>query len=265
LAYPENGMRQLIIEIRRNHELIWALALKDIRVRYKRSALGFLWALLNPLFMMIILAIVFSQVMHTGISNYAVFLICALLPWTFFTQALAYAVESIVANGDLLKKIHIDKSVFPVTAVLSNVINFLFSLVTLVVVLVIFRFPFHWTWVYLPVPFVSLILFALGCGFILAMANVFLRDVGQTLQVVLAAWFYVSPIIYNLDFVPQRYRIFFRLNPMVYILNGFRAAIYYGQLPSPQNIAMTVGCGVIALFVGYRVFRRYQDTLVFYV
>jgi ABC-2 type transport system permease protein len=258
-------MRTLITEVYCNRELIWALALKDIRVRYKRSVLGFLWALLNPLFMMIILAIVFSSVMRVGTSQYAVFLICALLPWTFFTQALAYAVESMVSNGDLLKKIHVDKSVFPVAAVLSNVINFVFSLITLVIVLVLLRFPFHWTWIYLPVPFLALILFALGCGFFLAMANVFLRDVGQTLQVVLAAWFYVSPIIYTMDFVPPRYRFYFRLNPMVYILDGFRVAIYYGELPSFGNFVMTVGSGIAALIVGYYLFRRYQDTLVFYV
>ena len=258
-------MRQLFTEVYSNRELIWALALKDIRVRYKRSALGFLWALLHPLFMMIILAVVFSTVMQIKISNYAVFLICALLPWTFFTQALAYAVDSMVGNGDLLKKIHVDKSVFPVAAVLSNVVNFVFSLVTMVTVLLVLRFPFHWTWIYLPVPFLSLILFALGLGFFLAMANVFLRDVGQTLQVVLSAWFYVSPVIYNLDFVPARYRIFFRLNPMVYVLDGFRVAIYYGQLPSLRNMAMTVGCGITSLAVGYYLFRRYEDTLVFYV
>jgi ABC-2 type transport system permease protein len=258
-------MRQLLAEVRRNRELIWALALKDIRVRYKRSVLGFLWALLNPLFMMIILTIVFSTVMHTGTRNYAVFLICALLPWTFFTQALTYAVDSMITNSDLLRKVQVDKSVFPVAAVLSNVVNFVFSLVTMVLILLVLRFPFHWTWIYLPIPFLALILFALGCGFFLAMANVFLRDVSQTLQLLLAAWFYVSPIIYNLDFVPERFRFYFRFNPMVYILDGFRVAIYYGQLPSLRNMGMTAGCSLAALFIGYRLFARYQDTLVFYL
>jgi ABC-type polysaccharide/polyol phosphate export permease len=258
-------MLQLIIELRRNRELIWALALKEIRVRYKRSALGFLWALLNPLFMMIILTVVFSSVMHSAIRDYAVFLICALMPWTFFSQAVAYAADSMITNSDLLRKVQVDKSVFPVAAVLSNVINFVFSLVTLILILVLLRFPFHWTWVYLPVPFAALILFALGCGFFLAMANVFLRDVSQTLQVILAAWFYVSPVIYNLDFIPERFRFYFRLNPMMYILDSFRVAIYYGQLPSLGNLAMTVGSGVVALTIGYSLFRRYQDKLVFYV
>jgi ABC-type polysaccharide/polyol phosphate export permease len=258
-------MRQLFDEIRRNRELILALALKELRVRYKRSALGFLWALLNPLLMMIILAIVFSTLMRIAVNEYAVFLLSALLPWTFFSQALSYAVESIVGNADLLKKVYVGKSIFPVAAVLSNVINFVLSMIPLVLVLVILRFPFHWTWIYLPVPLLGLILFTTGCGFFCATANVFFRDVSHIIQVVLSAWFYFSPVIYSLDFVPARYHPLFRLNPMLYILNGFRLAIYYGQLPSLQSAGMSVGCGVGALWVGYYIFRRNQDRFVFYV
>src|SRR5947209_15817955 len=145
-------MRQLLCEIRTNRELIWALALKELRVRYKRSALGFLWALLNPLLMMIILTMVFSTVMRVPVHDYPIFLISTLLPWTFFSQSLAYAVESIVGNGDLLKKVYVAKSVFPLAAVLSNGINFLLSMIPLVLLLVILRFPFHLTCLYLPVP-----------------------------------------------------------------------------------------------------------------
>lgn len=258
-------MRQLMSEMCQNRELIWALALKELQVRYKRSALGFLWALLNPLLMMVILTIVFSSVMRIQIDHYSVFLLSVLLPWTLFSQSLAYAVESIVGNGDLLKKVYIAKSVFPMAAVLSNVINFFFSLIPLLILLPLLRFPFHWTWIYLPVPLLGLVLFALGCSFFLAMANVFFRDVAHILQVILSAWFYVSPIIYSLDFVPGRYRLFFRLNPMLYLLNGFRLAIYYGLLPSLQSAAASLGCGALGLVLGYSIFRRYQDAFVFYV
>jgi ABC-2 type transport system permease protein len=258
-------MLELIREIRQNRELIWALALKELVVRYKRSALGFLWSLLNPLFTMIILTIVFSTVMRIEVKSYAIFLLSTLLPWTFFSQGLSYAVESIVGNGDLLKKIYVGKSIFPIAAVLSNVINFLLSLIPLVLVLIALRFPFHWTWVYLPIPLLGLVLFTLGCGFTCAAANVFFRDVSHIIQIVLSAWFYASPIIYSMDFIPQQYHLFFRLNPMLYILNGFRLAIYYGQLPTPQSAAMSLGCGLAALVVGYLLFRRHQDEFVFYV
>jgi homopolymeric O-antigen transport system permease protein len=258
-------MLELISELRRNRELIWALALKELRVRYKRSALGFIWALLNPLLMMIILAVVFSTVMQIAVKQYAIFLLATLLPWTFFAQSLSYAVESIVGNGDLLKKIYIGKAVFPVAAVLSNVINFLLSMIPLVVILLVLRFPFHWTWIYLPVPFLALVLFTLGCGFFCATYQVFFRDVSHIVQNVLNAWFYASPVIYSLDFVPQKFHIFFRFNPMLYILNGFRLAIYNGQLPTLQSMAMSLACGIGALIAGYLLFRRHQNTFVFYV
>lgn len=258
-------MFRLIGEIRQNHELIWALAVKELHVRYKRSALGFLWSLLNPLSMMIILTIVFSTLAKIGMSHYSVFLISALLPWTFLAQTLSYSTESIVANGALLKKIYVPKSVFPVAAVVSNIINFLLSLIPLLLLLIALRFPLHWTWVFLPVPFIGLVLFTLGCSFFCAAANVFFRDVSHILQIVLSAWFYFSPIIYSLDFVPQRFRPLFRLNPMLYILNGFRHGIYYGFLPSIASITMSVAVGIAALVIGYAFFQRMQDSFVYYV
>jgi len=255
----------LIKVTRRNWELIWALAIKELHVRYKRSALGFVWSLLHPLLMMIVLAIVFSTMMRFPIKGYAVFLMSALLPWTFLSQVLSYGAESIVTNGELLKKVYISKAVFPMAAVVSNVINFLLSLIPLLILVLALRFPLHLTWIYLPVPMLGLVLFALGCTFFVSAANVFFRDIAHIVQIVLQAWFYVSPVIYSLDFVPERYRWFFRLNPMLYILNGFRHGIYYGMLPSVQSAAMSVLVGVVALALGYAFFRRHEDTFVYYV
>ena len=258
-------MLRLIQEIHRNRELIWTLAFKELRVRYKRSALGFLWSLLNPLLMMIVLTAVFSQIMRIAVPSFWVFLISMLLPWTFFAQTLSYSAESIVGNGELLKKVRITKSVFPVAAVLANLINFLLSLFPLLVLLVALRFPLHLTWLYLPVPLLGLVMFSLGCAFFVAAANVFFRDVAHFLQIVISAWFYLSPIIYSVDIVPERYRVFFHLNPMVFVLNGFRLSIYYGLLPSAASAAMSIGVGLAALVLGYAFFRRFEDSFVFYV
>ena len=258
-------MLGLIREVRENRELIWALALKELRVRYKRSVLGFLWALLNPLLMMAILTIVFSNIVRLPVQSYAVFLLSALLPWTFFSQALSYSVESIVGNGALLQKVRVDKSVFPVAAVISNILNLFFSLVPMVAILLLLRFPLHWTWIYLPVPLLALFLFTLGCGFFCAAANVFYRDVSHITQIVLSGWFYLSPVMYSLDFLPQKYRGFFRLNPMLYLLNQFRMAIYYGQMPSPQSVGLSLAIGLMALYLGYVIFRRSEARFVYYV
>src|SRR5712692_7208892 len=151
-------MKQLISETYQNRELIWALAMKELHVRYKRSALGFLWALLNPLLMMVILTMVFSTMFPVAIHHYPIFLLSTLLPWTFFSQSLSYSADSIVSNGDLLKKVYVAKSVFPIAAILSNMINFLLSMIPLVLILIVFRFPFYWTWLYLFVPLLSLVL-----------------------------------------------------------------------------------------------------------
>jgi ABC-type polysaccharide/polyol phosphate export permease len=203
--------------------------------------------------------------MRLSIHHYAIFLFSALLPWTFFSQSLTYAVDSIVGNGALLKKVHIAKSVFPIAAVLSNVINFLLSLAPLSLLLLVFKFPFHWTWVYLPVPLLALVVFSLGCAFFCATANVFFRDVTHIIQIVLSAWFYFSPVLYSLELMPPKYHWLFRLNPLLYILNGFRLAIYQGVLPSAKSVAMSLICAIAALMIGSGVFRRYQSSFIFYV
>ncbi|HJS98333.1 MAG TPA: ABC transporter permease [Terriglobales bacterium] len=258
-------MFELTRDIYDYRELIWALAMKELRVRYKRSVLGFVWALLNPLLMMIVLTLVFGTIMRFSIDHYAIFLLSMLLPWTFFTQALTYSVESVVGNADLLKKVHIAKVVFPVAAVVSNIVNFLLSLIPLALLVLVLRFPLHWTWIYLPVPMLGLFLFTLGTSLFLAAINVFFRDISHIIQIILSAWFYFSPIIYSLDFIPAKHRWLFKLNPMLYVLNGFRLSIYYGLLPQLTSVAMSLACGVAAVLIGYGVFRRYQESFVFYV
>lgn len=258
-------MIELFRDAYRYRELIWALALKDLKIRYKRSVLGFLWALLNPALLMVVLTLVFSTIMRFPIKHYPVFLLSVLLPWTFFSQSLSYAVESIVGNGDLIKKVRVPKLVFPVAAVVSNIINLLLSLIPLALLVPLIRHPFYWTWFYLPVPLVALTLFTLGASFFFAAVNVYYRDVAHILQIVLSAWFYVTPIIYSLDFIPPKNQWLFKLNPMIYVINGFRLAVYYGMLPRAQSILASFVCGFSALIVGYAIFRRNQDEFVFYV
>jgi len=258
-------MWQLVREIRSNRELIWALALKELRIRYKRSLLDFVWALLNPLLTMLILTLVFSSITRIAVPYYPVFLISALLPWTFFSQALSYSVESIIVNGELLKKVRVAKSVFPLAALVANTINFFLSMLPLLLILVVLRFPIHLTWLYLPIPALGLMLFTCGCGFFFSAMNVFFRDVSHVVQIVLSGWFYLSPVLYSIDFLPPKYHLLFRFNPMLYLLNGFRMAIYYGQLPSLANMAASLLVGIAVLVAGYSVFRRFEKVFVFYL
>lgn len=258
-------MNEFLRDTYRYRELIWALALKELKIRYKRSVLGFLWALLNPMLLMLVLTVVFSAIMQAQIPHYAIFILSALLPWTFFSQSLAYAAESIVGNGDLIKKVKVAKLVFPVAAVVSNMINLLLSLLPLVLIVLVMRHPFHLTWIYLPVALLALTLFTLGATFFFAAINVYYRDVSHILQILLQVWFYVTPIIYSLDFFPAKYRMFFKLNPLQYLFNGFRLSVYYGLLPTWHSVLASFVFGLGALYVGFTVFRRKQDEFVFYV
>ena len=256
---------ELVRETYRYRELIWALALKELKVRYKRSVLGFMWALLNPALMMLVLTVVFSTIMRFAIPHYAIFLLSVLLPWTFFSQSLSYAVESIVGNGELIKKVAVPKLVFPVAAVVSNIINLLLSFIPLALLVLGMRHPFYSTWLSLPVPMLALIIFTLGMTFFFAAANVYYRDVAHVVQVVLSAWFYFTPIIYALDFIPPNRQWLFKLNPIIYVINGFRLAVYYGLLPRWQSVAASFVCAFAALFIGFAIFRKYQNEFVFYV
>jgi ABC-type polysaccharide/polyol phosphate export permease len=258
-------MTELIRDSFRYRELIWALALKDLKVRYKRSVLGFLWALLNPALLMIVLTLVFSTVMKMNIKHYAIFLLTVLLPWTFLSQSLAYAVESIVGNGDLIKKVAVPKLVFPVAVVISNLINLLLSIIPLAVIVLAVGQPFYWTWIYLPVPLIILTIFTLGATFLFATANVYYRDVAHIIQILLQVLFYLTPIIYSVDMVPAQFRWVFRLNPLVYVFNGFRLAVYWGQLPRLQSFGASLVCALLALVIGFAVFRKHQSQFVFYV
>jgi ABC-2 type transport system permease protein len=214
---------------------------------------------------MLVLTLVFSKIMRFAIPHYAIFLLCVLLPWTFFSQSLSYAVESIVSNGDLIKKVSVPKLVFPMAAVVSNLINLLLSLIPLALLVPAMRHPFYWTWLYLPVPLLALTIFTLGMTFFFATANVYYRDVSHILQVVLSAWFYVTPIIYSLDFIPQNYQWIFKLNPIIYVINGFRLSVYYGLLPKAPSIIASFVCAFISLFAGFAIFSKYQNDFVFYV
>jgi ABC-type polysaccharide/polyol phosphate export permease len=260
-------LNELLRDTFRYRELIWALALKELKIRYKRSVLGFLWALLNPLLYMLVLTFVFSQLMAAATSpiHYGVFVLCAILPWTFFSQSLSYAAESIVGNADLIKKVRVAKLVFPVAAVVSNMINFLLSLIPLALIVLAMGHPFYWTWLYLPVPLLALTIFTLGATFFFAAANVYYRDISHILQIVLQVVFYVTPILYSQAMFPQKYRFVLKLNPMSYMINGFRLGVYDGQLPTWESIFASFFCAFVMLYIGFKLFRKYQNDFVFYV
>ena len=258
-------MKELVVNTYKYRELIWALALRELKVRYKRSVLGFLWALLNPALLMVVLSVVFSTIMRVAGSALRNFHVQRVVAVDVFFAVPVLCGGLDCGNGDLVKKVSVPKMVFPVAAVVSNIINLLLSLIPLAILVLLFGHPFYWTWIYLPIPMLALIIFTMGATFFFAAANVYYRDVAHIVQVVLSAWFYFTPIIYAVDFIPEKYRWIFKLNPIIYVINGFRLAVYYGMLPKLQSVVASFVCAFVSLFIGFSLFRKYQDNFVFYV
>lgn len=258
-------MSELWRDSYRYRELIWALALRELKVRYKRSVLGFLWALLNPVLQMTVLAVVFSRIMTSTMAHYPIFLLSTLLLFTFFSQSLSYAVDSMVVNADLIRKVAVPKLVFPVAALISNMINLLLSLTPLVVLILVFRHPVTWLWVLTPIPLLALCLLALGSSFFFATANVYYRDISHIIQIVLQVLFYVTPILYTVTFFPAKYHWLFWLNPLTFALSDFRMFVYYGQMPTVLSMVASYAVAIASVVIGFSVFRRHQDEFVFYL
>lgn len=256
-------------------ELIESLVMRDLKVRYKNSVLGFLWSLLNPLLLMLVFTVVFTVMApNTTIRDFPAFILCALLPWNFFSTAMSGAVNSIVHNGHLIKKVYFPREVLPISVVLSNLVNFLLALPVLFLFLAIFRIPFTIWLVYLPVIMAVQVAFVIGIALILATVNVFYRDTAVILEVVLQAWFFLTPVFYPAEFLPEWRtvlglalpvrRLTYILNPMASIVASYRSVLYgfaNGAPPAPPAwdfFSRTVLTALVCLIIGFVVFARYS-------
>lgn len=260
-----------LIHLVQYRELIRNLVIRDLKVRYKNSALGILWSLMNPLLMMIVFTVVFTvmaPVRSTSLQNFPVFILCALLPWNFFASSLIGCTTSIVANAPLIKKVYFPREVLPISVVLANLVNFLIALILLFGFILIFRVPLTIWLIYLPVVILIQIVFTLGIGFFLATMNVFYRDTQQIMDVLMLAWFFVTPIFYPLDILPKSYELFgvtlnvwrlaYILNPMASLVATYRVILYNGASPAPDFLARTVVTAGLIFLIGWLVFKRYS-------
>jgi len=246
--------------------LISNLVMKDLKIRYKRSFLGFLWTMLNPLLMMLVLSVVFSHIFRfRQIENYPIFLISALLPWIFVSQTLVNSTQSVLLGGGLIRKIYIPKAIFPLTTTTSGLVNYLFSLLPLGILMAIFGVRFTPALLFLPVAVFVLYFFILGGALFLSALNVFFRDVNHITGIVMQMMFYLTPIIYPLqgaDFIPERYHFYFKLNPFFYVVKAFRDPVYYGRLPEPKYALMFVLVSLLTLVVGWAVFHHLEKRMI---
>jgi ABC-type polysaccharide/polyol phosphate export permease len=250
-------------ELARFAPVIQNMVVQELRVRYQRSFLGFVWTLLNPILMMATLTVVFSALMNRGAASYAVYLFSGMVPWTLFATTLSECTFCIIQNEGLIRKIYLPKLIFPVTRLFINLTTFTLSLVAMFVLLVPLGLRPSWSMLMLPVAVALFATFALGLGLVVATANTFYRDCAHLVGVFLQAWYFATPIIYPLEQFPERYQWRFWLNPAYPFVRLFQVIINEGSWPEPVLVAVAAGIAAVALGVGYAAFKSNEDKLVF--
>ncbi|MFN8491946.1 MAG: ABC transporter permease [Caldilineaceae bacterium] len=252
-------------------ELVRNLVVSELKARYKASVLGFVWSLLNPLGMMLVFTVVFSFLLtdNKRVEKYPLFLLCGLLPWNYFSAAVMSSVNSVVANANLVKKVYFPREVLPIASVLAQLVNFLLAFVVLFAALVIFRAHFSpWLWL-LPVVILIQTCFSLGIALILSTLNVFYRDTLMIMDVIMLAWFFLTPVVYSVEVFPKLQLIWgyevevrrwaYILNPMASLINMYRDLLFLGSRTVFDFFLRTTVTAFIILVFGYWFFTRYSD------
>jgi ABC-type polysaccharide/polyol phosphate export permease len=245
-----------IRDTRDHAALLFELVHRDLTVRYKRSFLGFLWTMLHPLLLMLIFVVVFSSVFRGQSRHYETYFLSAYVAWNFFSQTVVNAMASVAWNGPLMKRVRVPPSIFTLSTILSGLVNLGLSLVVLFVIMLFVGVPFTRSLWFLPVSLLILGVFTFGVSLALTAVSVFFGDVREMVQAALPALMYLTPIIYPISIVPDRFRLAIKLNPLVYIMEIVRDPIYYGISPSSTTLLIAVALSVGALTIGWMIFRH---------
>jgi ABC-type polysaccharide/polyol phosphate export permease len=255
-----------IVEDRRQLVQFWPvvqnMVVQELKVRYQRSIMGFVWTLLNPLMMLATLGFVFSHLFDT-VPNYTLFLFAGMVPWTFLSISLSDSAMSIIMNEGLIRKIYLPKLIFPLARVLIALVTLVFSLAAMFLLLWPLGARPSWSLLALPLVLALLAVFTLGLSLIVATANTFYRDCGHLISVFLQAWYFLTPILYPLGNIPESSRWLFRLNPAYYFIELFHDIFFSGQWPRMGLMAAAVAIAAASLGVGYAIFKSQEDKMVF--
>ena len=264
----------MISNFKRYWFLMTQLISRDFKVKYKRSVLGIVWSLLNPILMMTVMAIVFSQMFRFKVEgiNYLVYLMTGLIMFNYFSAASNAAMTSVVENFTLINKVYIPKYIFPIAKCLFVGIDFVLTLIPWLAIIGLSYFGlgeytchFNIYFLILAYIFICMFLFTCGMGLILSSVSVFLRDVFHIYGIVLTLWNYLTPVFYSIEILPARLQSLMQFNPMFQFLNAARSIVLYGQRPSFTTMGILGLIGVGTLLIGTFVFRKKQDKFIYYV
>lgn len=256
---------QDLAEIYRYRDLLKNLVARDLTVRYKRSIIGFLWTMVNPLVNTIVLTIVFSQVFRVPTKDFIIYYLSGALLWDFFARSTALSSNCLYGGAAIYKKIYVPKSIFVFAIICSELINLAFALVPTLLLVLILRHTLPLTLLFLPVPIFLTILFTLGLALLLAAGAIFFYDIIEGYKLLLLPWMWLTPIIYPIDIIPSYYVPIIKLNPMFYFVECFRAPLYNGSLPDWDILLWAVALSGLLFVLGYWIFLRISDNIIFYV
>ncbi len=231
-------------------EMIISLVRKDLRGRYKGSVLGFMWTFINPLLQLVVYTIVFSTILQSEIDNFYLFLFVALVPWIFFSSALTTGATCIIGSKDMVNKIYFPREVLPISYVTSSFVNMLFSFVVIFFIILISGIGFNGK--------ALEYLLALGITMLTSALTVYFRDLEHILGIITMAWMYLTPIMYNVDIIPERLLPIFYLNPMTPVIIAYRQILYYREVPQIETLIHGFLLGLLFLIVGYFSFSWLQ-------
>ncbi len=245
-------------------ELLFTLTKRDLKVKYRGTFLGFFWSLLNPILTMLVYTFVFSIILRAGIKEFAVFLICALLPFNFFSNSVNYGTNSIISNSNLVNKIYFPRELLPLSIIFVNLINFFLELIVLFIVLAILGYKFYLYLYLLPIIIFAQIFLVAGVTLLVSSLNVFFRDLQHLITIIMMVWFFGTPIIYPMSMVPERFQFVLMINPMSVYAAYYRNIFYYvkypegGGFPTVIETITALGITLILFFIGYYVFKRLE-------
>ncbi len=263
-------MLKKLVEVWHYRELVFHLTVRDLKVRYKNSLLGVAWSLLNPLLMMVVLTTVYAIMLGQNKNHdFPAFILSGLLPWNFFAATITAGTNSIVGNAPLIKKVYFPREALPVSILLSNLVNFLITIPLLIILSLLLGVQLTPWILMLPLVIVVQMIFSLGVTLLLAAFNVFYRDVQQILSVVMLAWFFLTPIVWDANVLPASkvvfgidlpiQRLVYILNPMASIIATYRDLIYYGRSIGWDFFLRTIVTSLLILAIGYAVFHHLHD------
>lgn len=251
-------MIQPLREIYDYREMFKNLVKRDLRTRYKGSALGFLWTFVNPLLQLVVFSAIFSTILRMNVDKYPMFLFVALLPWLFFANSTQSGTGLIMAHSNLVKKVYFPRIILPLATTTAGMINMILSFLVAFVALLIFKMPMNSSLLALPLVMLVQFIFTLGFVFILSALNVYLRDIEHLWSNLVMAWFYLTPIVYPLDMVPAKFMNYFFVNPMTIFTLAYRDILYRGIFPNFILLGNLCVISMLLLLFGYLVFKRLE-------